>query len=63
MNEIELFGYNFRREALPSVELIDSLSGKSRRKLLLSPAYVTQFEKFSSAKPGDKIRLLWPDTS
>jgi hypothetical protein len=69
LNVVGVFGYNFRQDALPRLELMDG-SGKRLRDLAVSLAYVTQYqltlnfstETFTGVTPGAKVRLVWPDS-
>jgi hypothetical protein len=65
---VGVFGYNFRADALPHLQLVNS-GGSRIRDLKSSLAYVTQYqlnidlsqENFAGAASGEKIRLIWPD--
>jgi len=67
-NIVEVFGYNFRGDALPKLQLMDS-NGNRIRDVTVTPAYVTQYqltldfstETFAGVTPGSRIQFLWPD--
>jgi hypothetical protein len=65
---VGVYGYDFRREAVPAVELEDS-NGTKRRDAKVSVSYVTRYqinlnfgtEDFKQIAPGDRYVLRWPD--
>lgn len=67
-NIVAIFGYNFRGDALPSLDLT-AANGTLIRRLNVTPAYVTQYqltvdfggENFIGAAPGSRVVFRWPD--
>jgi hypothetical protein len=67
-NVVRIFGYNFRPDALPVLELQD-VGGHNVRNANLKAAYVTRYqinldfssEDFRGAAPGSRLVLRWPD--
>lgn len=67
-NIVMLFGYNFRPDALPALDVQDS-TGRKVRAANLRAAYVTRYqinldfstEKFEGVTAGARIVLNWPD--
>jgi hypothetical protein len=66
---VELFGYAYRSDALPTVTLYDA-TGTPVRGATITPAYVTRYqinldlstETFVGVKDGDRLVLDWPDS-
>src|SRR5262249_6263106 len=67
-NIVEVFGYNFRGDALPRLDLV-AANGNVLRSVNVIPAYVTQYqmaldfatETFAGVAPGSRIVFRWPD--
>lgn len=67
-NIVRVFGYNFRSDALPSLELRDA-KGQKIRNVKLTAAYVTRYlinldlstENFPEVAPGFTAIFNWPD--
>ena len=65
---VGVYGYDFRGDALPSVELVDA-SGKGLRDTDVSVSYVTRYQlnldfgadSLSQVAPGSRFVLRWPD--
>ncbi|MFG1616041.1 hypothetical protein ACGFI3_25035 [Nonomuraea wenchangensis] len=65
---VGVYGYNFRSDAVPAVELQDR-TGNKLRDSKVSVSYVTQYqlnlnfgsEDFSQIAPGARYVLRWPD--
>src|SRR5262249_25030745 len=67
-NIVEVFGYNFRGDALPRLDLV-AANGNVLRSVNVIPAYVTQYqlavdfatETFAGVAPGSRVVFRWPD--
>jgi hypothetical protein len=67
---VHIFGYQYRAESLPQVELQD-IHGTVIRAATIRPAYVTRYqvdldlagETFADVKPGSRLVLRWPDSN
>jgi len=67
-NVVEVFGYNFRPDALPSLDLV-AANGTVIRGVNVNASYVTQYqlafdfatETFTGVGPGSRIVFRWPD--
>ena len=67
-NVVEVFGYNFRPDALPSLELV-AADGTVMRGANVTASYITQYqlafdfatEKFIGVTAGSRIVFRWPD--
>ncbi|MFC7532427.1 hypothetical protein [Actinoplanes sp. GCM10030250] len=67
-NVVRLFGYNFRPDALPVLEL-QNAAGQNIRNANLKSAYVTRYqvnldfssEDFKGAQAGSRLVFRWPD--
>lgn len=65
---IHVYGYHYRPDALPSVEMVN-IHGDVIRDAIIKPAYVTQYqldldtsaEHFADVAPGSRLVLRWPD--
>ncbi len=65
---VGVYGYDFRYDAVPSVDLVDA-AGTRVRAATVAASYVTRYqinldfgtEKLQSVKPGTHFVLRWPD--
>ena len=65
---VYVYGYNFRADALPTLEL-QNAEGQALRKINVTPAYVTHYqinldfanETFPDVTAGGRVVFRWPD--